>query len=349
MTNNLSGQLPFVSIVMPIRNEADFIERAVTSIVENEYPHDKLEIIIADGMSTDSTRDVVGKLAEADPRIRLIENAGRIVSTGLNEALRQIKGDIFIRIDGHCEIPADFIRKSVETLLSRPEAWVAGGYWKTESDGYVGQVIAAATQSPVGVGGASHRLGNHDGWTDTVPYGAHHKWVLDKIGFFDEELVRNQDDEFNMRINLAGGRIWIASDICSTYYSRSSLKKLWRQYFQYGFWRIRTMQKHGKPATLRQVMPLLFVLSILVLSLAGFAHRFFWWLLACELVLYCLGLGYGSIHVAGQTTLKHSLLAPLVFAILHFGYGVGGMWGIIRFVLLRGKFMKSSRDSRLSR
>lgn len=349
MTNNLSEQLPFVSIVMPIRNEADFIERAVTSIVENEYPHDKLEIIIADGMSTDSTREVVGKLAERDPRIRLIENTGKIVSTGLNEALRQIKGDVFIRVDGHCEIPADFIRKSVETLLSKPQAWVAGGYWKTVSKGYIGRVIAAATQSPAGVGNARHRLGNFDGWVDTVPYGAHHKWVLEKVGYFDEQLVRNQDDEFNMRIRMAGGGIWISSEICSTYHSRSSLKKLWRQYFQYGFWRIRTIQKHGKPATLRQIIPLLFVLSLIVLSLAGIVSSIFLVMLAAVLGVYALGLLYGSLHVFRQVGWKYSLSAPIVFVILHFAYGAGGLWGIVRFVLLRGKFMKSSRDFKLSR
>lgn len=342
-------ELPFVSIVMPVRNEADFIEKAIQGILENDYPADKLEILVADGCSDDGTQDIVNNISQKDHRVRLLENKGRIVSTGLNMALKQIRGDVFIRIDGHAEVTKDFISKSVNCLLAHPEAWVAGGYWKTESDGYVGQVIAAATQSPVGVGDASHRLGNYDGWVDTVSYGTHHKWVLDKIGFFDEELVRNQDDEFNMRINLAGGKIWISSDIYSTYFSRSSLKKLWRQYFQYGFWRTRTMQKHGKPATLRQVIPLLFVLSILVLSLAGFAHRLFWWLLVCELVLYCLGLGLGSMHVARQTTLKHSLLAPLVFAILHFGYGVGCMWGFVRFVLLRGKGLAKPVDMKLSR
>ncbi|MBW8014703.1 MAG: glycosyltransferase family 2 protein [Planctomycetes bacterium] len=342
-------ELPLVSIVMPIRNEVDFIGKAIQGILDNDYPADKLEILVADGCSDDGTQDVVNAISEKDPRVKLLENKGKIVSTGLNMALSQIAGDVFIRIDGHAEIPKDFISKSVNTLLDHPEAWVAGGYWITESDGYVGQTIAAATQSPVGVGGASHRLGNYDGFTDTVPYGAHHKWVLDKIGFFDEQLVRNQDDEFNMRINLAGGKIWISSDIRSTYFSRSSLKKLWRQYFQYGFWRTRTIQKHGKPATLRQVIPLGFVMSVFTLALLGLAHPIFWYLLAAELVLYSLGLAYGAKHVANRTTLKHALLAPLVFAILHFGYGIGSMWGFVRFVLLRGKGLTKPADMKLSR
>lgn len=340
---------PFVSIVMPIRNESDFIARTVDTILKNDYPEDKLEVIVADGMSTDDTQQIVRNMATNDQRVRLIENTGKIVSTGLNAALRQIRGDIFIRIDGHCEIPNDFIRKSVQTLLAKPEAWVAGGYWKTISKGTVGQAISAATQSPVGVGNARHRLGNYNGWVDTLPYGAHHKWVLDKIGYFDEQLVRNQDDEFNMRICISGGKIWLSSDIWSIYYARSSLKKLWRQYFQYGFWRIRTIQKHGRPATLRQMAPMLLVLSMVLLLISGLMWTGFRWLLAAEVIVYVAGLFYGASDVLKQAGLKCALLAPLIFIILHFGYGIGCFWGIVRFVLFRGKGLPKPEEFKLSR
>ena len=334
---------------MPIRNEADFIEKAIGSVLGNDYPADRMEVIVADGCSDDGTQAIVEKMASTDSRVKLVENKGRIVSTGLNTALKASRGDVFIRIDGHAEIPTDFIRKSVHCLLEHPEAWVAGGYWKTVSEGYVGKVIAAATQSPAGVGNARHRLGNFDGWVDTVPYGAHHRWVPDKIGYFDEELVRNQDDEFNMRVNLAGGKIWLSSSICSTYYSRSSLKKLWRQYFQYGFWRIRTMQKHGRPATLRQTVPVLFVGSIMFLALAGFAWSGFWLLLAAEFALYVVGVAYGTLDVARQAGPKYCLPAPVVFFILHFGYGLGALWGFVRFLLLRGWKMKRAEEFKISR
>jgi len=342
-------KLPFVSIIMPIRNEADFIERTINSILKNDYPAEKMEILVTDGCSDDGTGDIVKRISQKDQRIQLLENTGRIVSTGLNMGLRSCKGDVFIRIDGHCEIESDFIRKSVNCLAEHPEAWVVGGYWKTVSKGYVGKVIASATQSPAGVGNAKHRLGNFDGWVDTVPYGAHHMWVLEKVGYFDEELVRNQDDEFNMRIRLAGGKIWISSDICSTYYSRNSLRKLWRQYFQYGFWRIRTMQKHGRPATLRQVVPVAFVLSIVLLGFAGFLWTLMWWLLAAELVLYAVGIAYGSFDVGRQAGWKYSLLAPVVFSFLHFGYGIGSLWGFVRFVLFGGKGMRKPTEMKLSR
>jgi glycosyltransferase involved in cell wall biosynthesis len=340
---------PFVSIVMPIRNEAGYIENAIASILRNKYPHDKLEIIVADGCSTDATRDIVGRLSAGDNRIRLIENRGKIVSTGLNAALKAMKGDVFIRIDGHAEVPDDFIANSVKCLLDHPDAWVAGGYWKTESTGLIGQTISAATQSPIGVGNSMHRLGNYDGWVDTLAYGAHHKWVLDKIGYFDEQLVRNQDDDFNLRIILAGGRIWMSSQIWSTYYARSSCSKLWRQYYQYGFWRIRTIQKHRSPASLRRLAPMLLVLSIITLLLAGFAWSPFHWLLAAELLVYLLGLLYGVVGVYRQTGIRHAVISPLIFAILHFGYGVGCLWGIVRFVILRGAGMPRPEQFSLSR
>jgi glycosyltransferase involved in cell wall biosynthesis len=341
--------LPFVSIIMPIRNEADFIERAIRSVLNNDYPPDKIEVIVADGCSDDGTQAIVERIASRDSRIILLENPSRIVPAALNIGLHASHGDIFIPISGHAEIPPAFIRNSVKCLLEHPDAWVAGGYMKTVSQGYVGKVIAAATQSPLGVGGSKHRLGNFDGWLEGVAFGAHHKWILDKIGYFDEELVRNQDDEFNLRIILAGGKIWMSSSIFSTYYARSNLRKLWRQYFQYGFWRIRTFQKHHTSGAVRRVVPLLFVLSFIILILAGFFWYGFWWLLFTELMLYVIGLVYGSVDVGRKAGVKYALLAPLVFAILHFAYGVGGLWGIVRFVLLRRWRMKQPDKFKLSR
>ena len=334
---------------MPVRNEAGFIENAIESILRNKYPHDRLEIIVADGYSTDGTPEMVSRISARDARVRLIENPGKIVSTGLNLALRAIKGEVFIRIDGHAEIPDDFIANSVRCLQEHPEAWVAGGYWKTVSSGLVGRTISTATQSPIGVGNSMHRLGNFDGWVDTLAYGAHHKWVLDKVGYFDEQLVRNQDDDFNLRVHLAGGRIWMSSRIWSTYYARSSCKKLWRQYYQYGFWRIRTIQKHRTPASLRRLAPMLLVLSLIFLTVAGFAWSGFHWLLLVEVMVYCLGLLYGAVGVGRQEGLMSAVLAPVIFVILHFAYGLGCLWGIVRFVIFRGMGLPKPEQYSLSR
>jgi glycosyltransferase involved in cell wall biosynthesis len=341
--------LPLVTVIMPIRNEADFIERAIRSVLNNDYPPDKMEILVVDGMSNDGTREIVEKLCKADNRVKLLNNPAKIQAVAMNIGIKTCQGEIFIRVDGHAEIPPAFIRKSVKCLYEHPDAWVAGGYWKTVSQGYVGKVIAAATQSPLGVGNARHRLGNFDGWVETVSYGAHHKWIVEKIGYFDEEFVRSEDDEFNMRVILTGGKIWLSNSIWSTYYARRSLKKLWRQYFQDGFWRIKTLQKHHRPGAVRRVVPLLFVLSFITLISAGFFWYGFWWLLFIEIALYVIGLVYGSVDVGRKSGWQYAPLAPVVFAILHFGYGLGCLWGIVRFIIFKGIGLPKPEQYRLSR
>jgi glycosyltransferase involved in cell wall biosynthesis len=341
--------LPFVSVIMPIRNESDFIEQALQSILDSDYPAEKMEVLVVDGDSSDDTRPIVEKLAESDARIKILDNPRRIVPTAMNIALKQMQGDVFIRIDGHAKIPADFISKSIQCLHEHPDAWVVGGYIETVATGYVGRAIAASMCSPIGVGNARFRLGDYEGWVDTLAFGTHHKWVVDKIGYFDEELVRNQDDEFNMRIILAGGKIWMSKSIRSTYFSRSSLGKLWRQYFQYGFWRIRTLQKHKRPAVLRQLVPLLFVLSILFLGVAGLFMKSFWYLLETEMILYVMVLFVGAFIVGVKYGWWFVPVAPLIFVILHFAYGLGCLWGLIRFFLLKGWGMKRPEEMRVSR
>jgi glycosyltransferase involved in cell wall biosynthesis len=340
---------PFVTIIMPVRNEADFIERAIRSIIGNDYPAEKMEILVVDGMSDDGTREIVARLAKADGRIIMLDNPKRIAAPAMNIGLKAARGDLFIRIDGHVEIPSDFITKSIRCLHEHPEAWVAGGYIKTTSDSYIGQAIGTAMQSPIGVGNSRFRLGDYEGWVDTLAFGAHHKWIVDKIGYFDEELVRNQDDEFNLRIILAGGKIWMSKAIQSTYFSRGSLHKLWKQYFQYGFWRIRTLQKHKRPASIRQLVPLLFVLCLLLPGLAGLLWKPLWILLAIEVVSYVLVLVIGAMDVGLKSGWRYAIPAPEVFVILHFAYGAGSLWGIIRFLILRGSGMKKAEQIQMSR
>ncbi|MHC4167780.1 MAG: glycosyltransferase family 2 protein [Planctomycetota bacterium] len=340
---------PFVSVIMPVRNEGDFIERAITSVLDNDYPAEKMEVIVIDGMSDDGTRETVERLSLADDRVKILDNPKRIVPAAMNVGLKAARGDVFIRVDGHAEVPRDFVTKSIECLREHPEAWVAGGYMETVADDYAGCAIASAMRSPVGVGNARFRLGDYEGWVDTLAFGAHHKWILEKIGYFDEELVRNQDDEFNLRIILAGGKIWMSKSIRSKYFSRASLGKLWRQYFQYGFWRIRTLQKHRRPATFRQLVPLLLALSILLLGLAGLFWRPAWILLAVEAGLYLLALAAGALDVGHRSGWPYAPVAPLVFAILHFAYGSGSLWGGIRFCVLRGRGMKRPEQIQISR
>ncbi len=340
---------PFISIIMPIRNEADFIERAIKSVLNQDWPAEKMEVLIVDGMSNDGTREIVKELSLTDNRIKMLDNPRRIVPAAMNIGLKAACGDLFIRVDGHAEVAPDFVMESVKCLHEHPQAWVVGGYIETVAESYVGRVVSSAMRSPIGVGNSRFRLGDYEGFVDTLAFGAHHKWIVDRVGYFDEELARNQDDEFNMRVILAGGKIWMSKSIKSKYFSRGSLCKLYRQYFQYGFWRIRTLQKHKRPAAFRQVAPILFVLSLLLLCLAGLLWRPFWVLLGAEAALYGLALLAGALNVGRRAGWQYVPLSPLVFIILHFGYGLGSLWGVIRFLILKGYITKKPEEIKMSR
>lgn len=347
--SSLDVSVPLVSVVMPVRNEKKYIENSIKSILSNDYPSERIEVIVADGLSDDGTRDIVSRLSQEDARVKMVDNHGLTRPFALNVGIKASCGDVIIPFDGHAEMYPDYIKNAVDCLQKQKDAWIVGGCIETISEGYIGHVIAAAMASPAGVGNSRFRLGNYEGWVDTLPYGAHPKWIFEKVGYFDEELTRNQDDEFNLRINLAGGKIWMSPSIRAKFYSRSSISKLLKQYFLYGFWRIRTMQKHKRPATLRQVVPLIFVLSILILALAGFVWTPLWYLLGAEIGLYLLGIIAGAVDVGRKSGWKYMPLAPIIFSILHFAYGLGSIWGIIRFVLLGGKGMVKAEEMAMSR
>jgi succinoglycan biosynthesis protein ExoA len=344
-----SDTYPFVSIILPVRNEADFIERCLRSVCDQDYPVDRMEILVVDGMSTDGTREIVSRMASVDPRIRLLDNPRKAVATAMNIGVGVAQGDLFTRIDGHALVDPRFLRQSVQSLKDHPEAWVAGGPIETVGEGRLGEAIAAAMSSSVGVGNSRFRTGGYEGWVDTLAFGTHHRWVVKRVGIFDEELVRNQDDDFNQRIRQAGGKIRLSSAIRSRYYSRSSLTKLWRQYFQYGFWRIRTLQKHRRIGALRQLVPMAFVSGILLLGLLSLVWPPAGWLLGAGLAAYALVILLGAFFAA--RTARWSCLPAIVasFVILHFSYGLGSLWGLIRFGLLRGAGMPHPGEHRLSR
>lgn len=343
------SNLPFVSIIMPIRNEADHIEKAIKSILANDYPSDKIEILVVDGMSDDGTREIVKCLATEYSRVKLLDNPFHIVPYAMNKGIDRSRGDIIIRVDGHASVAPDFVSQSIQVLNEHPDVWCAGGVMKTIGTTYQGRVIAAAMSSPFGVGGGNFRLGNIEGYTDAVIFGAHRRWVFDKVGMFDEELVRNQDDEFIQRMVEAGAKQYMSPKIRSTYYSRSSLKKLWRQYFQYGFWRIRTIQKRKAPAYPRQLIPLAFVLGWIVLILGTCLYKPVSWLLAGFAGLYTALLIIGAVHSAYRSGYKEAFLVPIVFIIMHFAYGLGSLTGIWSWVILRGKFVGTGVAHKLSR
>ena len=322
---------PLVTLIMPVRNEAAFIGRSLGAVLAQDYPLERMEIIIADGMSDDSTREAVRSFHARYPNIRLIDNPGKIVPTGLNKAIEQSRGEIIVRVDGHCEISIDYVRRCVEHLLNDGVEGV-GGPLETVGETPLAQIIAAAMSSPFGVGGSAFRTkSDRTMLTDTVAFPAYTRTILERAGPFDEELVRNQDDEYNYRLRKLGAKLLLAADVRSRYYSRSSLRSLCRQYFQYGYWKVRVMQKHPWQMRPRQFMPSAFVIAVLAsISFALFSTVGVW-------ALGLLGASYtatnlsASVLTARKNGWKVLALLPIAFAALHLSYGFGFLVGLIKF------------------
>ncbi len=325
---------PIVSVVVPCRNEKDHIEAVVRSILEQEPPPGGFEVIIADGMSDDGTRNILEQLERDDARIQVIDNPGRIVSTGLNLAIRKARGEIIVRMDMHTRYAPDYLRQCLITLRETGADNV-GGPARTEATNYMRSVFCAAYHSPFSVGGARFHDVEYEGEVDTVPYGCWPREVFNRVGLFDEELVRNQDDEFNLRLKRAGGRIWQSPSIRSWYAPRESFAALFRQYMQYGYWKVRLIQKHKLPASFRHLVPGFFVLSLILLPLFAVWWSFAAWAwLGLSATYFAVSL-VASLFAAKKNGWKLFPLLPTVFGCYHLSYGIGFLHGVLDFLILR--------------
>jgi glycosyltransferase involved in cell wall biosynthesis len=322
----------FVTLILPIRNESAYIGHALTAILKQDYPADCMETLIVDGMSIDDTRSLIHNFSKEHPalHIRILDNPHGIVPTGMNIALRQAKGEIVIRVDGHCLIAPDYISKCVDHLKKNMVDGV-GGPMESIGETKIAKAIALGMSSPFGVGNSAFRTtSGRNMIVDTVPFPAYTWEVIKRAGFYDEELVRNQDDEYNYRIREMGGKILLADDVRSTYFSRSSLKGLWRQYFQYGYWKVRVLQKHPRQMSLRQFIPPVFVLALLGSALLFFypAYRTFSMIVPLP---YLMSNIVASIWTASKQKFQYLGWLPLIFLILHLSYGLGFLIGLITF------------------
>lgn len=332
---------PFVSVIMPVRNEGAFIERSLGAMLRQTYPHDLYEVIVVDGMSDDGTRELVARqAAETDVPVRLVDNPSHIVPPAMNLGLRAATGDVIVRMDGHTVAESDYLAACV-AALERTHADNVGGYVVTVSDTAVGRAIALVTSSPFGIGnalfrhtGGSERAGDRD--ADTVPFGAWPRSAFARFGDFDEAFVRTQDSEYNYRTRLLGGRIVLCPEIRSTYYSRATIRRLGRQYFEYGFWKTRLLYKLGGT-----LLPRHFAAPLLVVGLVGslglgalgvaVGSRWLAFLALPLPAVYAAFAIVGGTHVALKG--KALSLLPLIwvtFPIVHLTWGSGFVLGLLR-------------------
>lgn len=325
---------PSVSVILACRNEAESIERCLESVLGQEDPGGGIEFLVADGLSSDGTMEILQKIAARDPRLKVLANPGKIVSTGLNEAIRQARGAVIVRMDAHTTYAPDYVRASLE-VLRETGADNVGGPARTEARSKAEQAFCAAYHSPFSVGGARFHDVHYEGYVDTVPYGCWRAEAFKRFGLFDPELARNQDDEMNLRIVRQGGKVWQSPRIRSWYSPRTSLGALFRQYMQYGYWKVRVIQKHHLPASIRHLVPGLFVGALAtLLCLAPFVV---WarWAFSFLFGFYLLCLLAASCKTAATSSWQFFPLFPAIFACYHFGYGYGFLRGLFDFMVMR--------------
>jgi succinoglycan biosynthesis protein ExoA len=323
--------LPFVSVIMPVRNEGKFITECLDAVMGQDYPPDRLEVFIVDGMSTDSTPGIVRSYQGRRIPLRLLENPGKIVPKGMNVALRETKGEIIVRVDGHCKIAPDYVRRCVDHIRTDHVDGV-GGPVRTMGGTRTARVIALAMSSPFGVGGSAFRtMSDRTMLADTVPFPAYTRSIVERAGPYDEELVRNQDDEYNYRLRKLGAKLLLAADVRSEYYSRSSIGSLWRQYFQYGYWKVRVLQKHPRQMKMRQFVPAAFVALLALALLAAPWGPGGLWALGFVAGSYCAANLCAGFLTARKESLSMVPLLVVAFATLHVSYGLGFLSGLAKF------------------
>lgn len=326
------SKLPFISVVLPVRNEEKHIEECLEALINQTYPKDKIEILVVDGMSEDMTKEIVERFKIQNPKLNifLLDNPKGHRASGLNIGIKNAKGEVIIRVDARTIIPEDYIFKCSKTLLET-KADNAGGIQRVISNNNIQKAIALALSHPFGVGNAQFRLGKKSGFVDTVYLGCFKKEIFDKVGLFDEKAsVISEDADINYRIKKAGGRVYLDKDIVVYYYPRESLRNLWKLYFRYGGAKAGFFLKH-KVLKLRQWIPISFLFSLFFLFFLSFFNLMFLRILIIILSMYFLTdffVSFWLSFVNRNFALFRRLL--IIFPYLHFAWAFGFLKRIIQ-------------------
>ncbi len=340
--------VPQVTIVVPCRNEERYLVECLDSILACDYPADRLEVLVVDGMSDDGTRAVLGEYAARHPIVRMIDNPRRITPVALNLAIRAARGDVIVRMDAHVVYPKNYVSRLV-AALDEFGADNVGAVLKTlpANQTAMGRAIAFGMSHPFGVGTSYFRIGtDQPRWVDTIAFFCIRRATFERVGMFDEELIRHQDGEFNARLIKAGGRILLIPDVVSYYYARATLRQVGRMFYQYGYFKPLVAKKLGRFMTVRQLIPPGFVLGLLATGVAALVWK-------PGLLLFALVAGSYSAVVLGsavQTALKEGpavgLALAAVLPVIHVSYGTG-FWRRVVELLLPSRRAAAERAAEL--
>lgn len=331
---------PSVSVIVPCYNEQATIRKLLDSLRSQTYPLAKMEVVISDGFSTDRTRAVIAEFQKdhADLAVRVVDNKAKTIPSGVNQAIRESRGEIIIRLDAHSMPIPEYVQRCVEAHQTGKGDNV-GGVWDIQpgADTWIAESISFAAAHPLGVGDAMYRLNAKPGSVDTVPFGSFRRELIQKIGAFDETLLANEDYEFNTRVRESGGVVWLDPAIRSIYFSRSTLKKLVEQYWRYGFWKFKMLKRYPHTLRWRQALPPVFVLFLFSLIVLSLGMRFAQVLLALQVFAYFFVLGLAGLQLAIKTR-KGFLIwgLPLAIATMHISWGAGFLWSGIMSMFKNG-------------
>jgi len=322
------SKLPFVTIAMPCLDEEAYIEACIRSVASQDYPRERLEILVADGGSTDRTREILGHLAAEDPRIAVIDNPYRIQAAGMNEIIKRARGEVIVRMDVHCEYAKDYVSKCIEAL-ERSGADNTGGAQRARARSWFQKALCAALESPLGVGGAAYRSAENEGFVDTVFLGAFRRRVFETVGMYDPKAITNEDAELNQRILAAGGKVFLSKDVVVHYFPRDSFATLAKQYYKYGRGRARTLLKLGKFLSVRPALPFMMVVSGAALAATSALHPF----TPFAFGAYAAATGVEAVRVGGKVGWRAVPIVWGIFPTLHLSHGVGFAAGLLKYGL----------------
>jgi succinoglycan biosynthesis protein ExoA len=344
----MSNELPFVSLVMPMRNEAAHIESCLRTLLEQDYPRERMEIIVADGASEDGSREIVDRFAAEHPVVRVVDNPERVVPTGLNVAIRAARGEYVLRVDAHAEYACDYVSQCV-AYLRKTGADNVGGPLITlpGADTREARCIAAITSHPVVVGGSRFRSSMAEEYADGAFFGAFPRDLFDRIGYFNEALVRHQDNEFNSRILQHGGKIFKTPKVVVRYYNQARLVGLLRQAFRNGQWHVLALL--GNPASfkIRYFAPFGFDCGLIGFEVLSLWHPMFVWPLAIGGGAYLLVMALVAAQIAVKEGLGVACWVPLSMLSYHVVYGLGTFVGLVRFGLFGAEARRRAREGSL--